>query len=117
MAGDSAERVGVLIMDLASQRIAARRGDFGRGDAVFQRVGGPVHRLVHAERLEDSSGQELVERFAGDDFDQQSQNVGSKIGVDVLGTRTPFQRSAQDQSASLERGLGDAPYVASSRQP
>ena len=48
--------------------------------------------------------------------DEQTKNVGSKVGVDVLGTRTSFQRSAQDQSAGLERGLGDAPYVASSRQ-
>ena len=51
VAGDATERVGVLVVHLAAERIAARRRDFGRRDAGAERVGWAEERVVHAERV------------------------------------------------------------------
>ena len=116
MAGDATQGVGVFVVDLAPQRIAAGRCYFGRCDAVAERIRWPEHCLVHPQRLKHPAVEELVERLTGDDFHQQTKDVSPQVRIDVLGARTAFERRAQDQRPGLERGLGNAPYVASSRQ-
>src|SRR4051812_49081878 len=103
-------------MNLTAQRVPARWGDFGWSDAVFQGIRRAIHRLVHDQRLENPAGQELVEWLTSDDFDQHAEDIGPEVGVDVLHARPPFERSVQDEGPRLERSLGNAPYVASSRQ-
>src|SRR5690348_14211905 len=116
MTCDSTQRVSVLVMNLSAQRVTARWGYFGRRDAVLKRIRGAIHRLVHAQRLKHAAGQELVEGLSCDDFDQHAEDISAKVGVDVLHAWTTLERGVQDQGAGLERGLGNPPYVASSRQ-
>ena len=71
--GDAAKREGVLVVHLALERIAARRGDFGGRDAVPHRVGREEERVVHPERLEDALGEEDVEAKAGDRLDDPAR--------------------------------------------
>ena len=111
MSRHTAQGVGVFVVNLTSQRIAARRSDLGGSDAIPQGVGGTIHRLVHPEGFEHASCQVFVERLAGDDLDQESQNIGTQIGVDVLSAWTAFEGGAQDQGARFERRLGDPPDI------
>src|SRR5258706_5739651 len=105
VAGYATQCVGVLIVDLAPQGIAAWRRDLCRSDAVFERVGGTIHRLVHPEGLEDASCQVLVERLASDDLDQESQNIGTQVGVDVLSAGAGLQRWAEGTGADVAQQL------------
>src|SRR5687767_4238604 len=72
--------------------------------------------MVHSQRREDATLEELVERLAGHDFNQQAEQVGAEVGVDVAGARACFERAVDDRGARFERAPGDAPDVAAGGQ-
>jgi hypothetical protein len=117
VAGDAAQRVGVLVVDLAAQRIPARRRDLRRRDARAERIGRPEEGVVHPERAEDALVEEDVERRPGDRLDDEAEQVGAEVGVDVA-------RSGDGDEVGLDRvaprllgAEGDAPEVAPRREP
>ncbi len=112
MTGDSAERVRVLVMDFTAQRISARRSDFGGRDAIAQRIGRTIERVVHSERAEHSIGEENIETLSRDLLDDHPENVSAEIGVDVRRVGPVLERSLENHVAGLLRAARSSPEIA-----
>jgi hypothetical protein len=110
------KRERVLVVDFAAKWVPARRRYFSRRDAVAERVCWAKEGIVHPQRSEHAAIEEFVERFTGNDFHQQAEQIGAEIRVDVAGSRACFERSADDCRTRLEGTLGDPPDVAARRQ-
>ena len=109
---DAAERVRVLVVHLAAERVAARRRVFRGRDAREQRVGGAIERVGHAKRHEDALVQELVESLAGDGLDDHAQHVVAQIRVDEAAAGSAFERRVDDRQTRLLGVMRQAPEIA-----
>jgi hypothetical protein len=114
--GDAAEGVGVLVVHLAAQRVAARRHHFRRRDPRDERVRGTEEGVLHAERAEDALVEEDVERRARDRLDDEAQEIGAEVGVDVARPGDVGEFGSDRVAARLLGAVRDAPEIAPRRE-
>ena len=116
MPGHAPKRVGVLVVDLATQRVATGGGDFGRGDPHRRHRLGSEMRVRHAQLGEHAPREERIERLAAGGLRDEAQQVGTKIGILVAATRRALDWRGQHGRPRLGRGLRDPPEFTSSRE-
>ena len=116
VAGHPAKGVGILIMDLAPQRVAARRGDFGRSRPYRRHRVGTEMGVRHAELGEHAPLEERVERLAAGRFRHEAQQVGPEVGILVATAGRALDRRGQHGRTRGGRGLRDTPEFTASRE-
>ena len=87
MAGDATHDVGASVVHFARQGLATLGGELGGRDAILDRISGKEEGVVHAQRIEDILGEEVIEALAGGGFDDEAEHVGAEIGVFVAAPR------------------------------
>ena len=115
--GDAAQGVRVLVVHLATDRVAAGRRDLGGGDAIRHGVRRLEERVVHAERLEDAVVQEMIERLTGDGLDDEAEDVGAQVGVDEALPGAAGEIGGEHRGARLFGRASDAPEVTTRGEP
>ncbi len=114
VAGDAAERPGVLVVHLAADhRPIGPRLRLGGRDPVDQARGRVEHRVHHAQRAGDAVGDHPVQRSAGDLLHHQAQGDQAEVGVDVGRAGLGVGLDGQYGGEALLDGL----VVAVERQP
>jgi hypothetical protein len=116
MSGYAAQSVRVLVVDFSAQWIAARRGDFRRCDPITEGISGTIESVVHAERRKNAAVEKLVEWLTGNDFNEQAEEVGAQVGVDVAAARSGLEMTGNHRGTCFERRVGNPPDVTASGQ-
>ncbi len=91
--GNSANRIGVLVMHLAlHQTVAQLVIDFRWRNFRPQLLGRVVHRVLHADGIEDVFVCQHIERLAGQPLNNFRQQDDAQVGVDHFSAGLVLQR-------------------------
>ena len=117
VAGDAAERVRVLVVHFALERIAARRSRLRSARCASRsESAGRKNVSVMPSGSKTRSCEELVEPLARRRFDDEAEHVGAEVGVLVAAAGLADERRRDDRGARFVGRVRDAPEVAAGRQ-
>ena len=114
--GYATEGIGIFVMHLAAQRIAARRRDFRWRDPYRRHRVRTEMGVRHAELGEHTALEECVERPAAGRFCHEAEQVGPEVGVLVAVAGRALDRRGQHGRTRFGRGLRDTPELTAGRE-
>ena len=114
--GYATKGIGIFVMHLATQRVAARRGNLGWCRPCRRHGVRTVMGVRHAELGEHAALEECVERLAAGRFRHEAQQVGPEVGILVATAGRALDRRGQHGRTRFGRGLRDTPELTSSRE-
>ena len=75
--------------------------DFGWSDPGQERLRGTVHRVLHAERTEDVTLSKVVERLAGEAFDDFRRQDDAEVGVNLFRSGFVVERLGENPNVMV----------------